>query len=133
MPIAYGDEAGYSTDGTPAGTPFVPTSAVQNVPVSPEETKSVWPCAAAWASTWSRPSVKPVAAARTSHSPAEKLAWRVVLSVTQRLIVARMSSLESVEPTYTYRSVTPGAIPVEYWVSRSHSPSPDVSLLGVPT
>src|SRR3954452_20922486 len=99
MPIAYGEEAGYSTEGTPAGTPLAPTIAVQNVPESPLDTNSVWPWAAACASPGSSPSVKPVAAASASHSPAEKLAWRVVLSVTQRLMVARMSSLESVETT----------------------------------
>jgi hypothetical protein len=83
----------------PAGTPLTPTIAAQNTPVSPEDTNSDWPWAAAWANVTSSASVKPVAKASSSHSPAEKDAWRVVLSVTQRLIVARMSSLASDAPS----------------------------------
>src|SRR3954449_5493997 len=85
-PIAYGLAAGYSTPGRPAGTPFTPAGPTgQNEPVSPLEVKSVWPCAAACLSVLSTLGWKPVACAMVSHSPAEKLAWRVVLSVTQRV------------------------------------------------
>jgi hypothetical protein len=35
-------------------------------------------------------------------------------SVTQRLIVVRMSASLSEGPTYTFSAVTPGANPVEY-------------------
>src|SRR3954451_17569735 len=132
-PTAYGEDAGYSTEGMPAGTPLTPTTAAQNTPVSPEETNSDWPCAAAWASVTSSASVKPVAHASSSHSPALNDACRVALSVTQRLIVARMSSFDSDAPSYTFSWVTPGARPVEYCVSRSHSSEPDVSVEGAPT
>src|SRR6478609_11661467 len=46
-PMTHGDDAGYSTSGTPAGTPFAPTTTEQKPPVSPEEANTVWPCAAA--------------------------------------------------------------------------------------
>src|SRR4051812_9090142 len=98
-PTAYGDDAGYSTLGIPAGTPLTPTTAAQNTPVSPEETNSDWPWAAACAKVTSSASVKPVANASSSHSPAENEAWVVRSSVTQRLIVARMSSLDSDAPS----------------------------------
>ena len=54
-------------------------------------------------------------------------------SVTHLLIVVRMSSSLSDGPTYTLSVVTPGANAVEYWLSRSHSSSPEVSVDGVPT
>src|SRR6185437_17023564 len=98
-PMAYGEAAGKFVPGRPAGTPFTPTTAGQNEPVSPLEVNSVWPCAAACWSTASSAVSKPLTCASTSHSPAEKLACLLVLSVTQRLIVARMSSLESDGPT----------------------------------
>src|SRR3984893_15634821 len=45
---AYGDEAGYSTIGTPPTPPGGgPPATPQYAPVSPVEAKSVWPCAAA--------------------------------------------------------------------------------------
>jgi hypothetical protein len=73
--------------------------AVQNTPVSPEDTNSDWPCAAACIKDTSSASVNPVAKASSSHSPAENDAWEVRSSVTQRLIVARMSSLDSDAPS----------------------------------
>src|SRR3954469_19371328 len=43
-PIAYGPPAGYSTPGSPAGTPFPPAGPTgQNDPVSPLEVNRVWP------------------------------------------------------------------------------------------
>src|SRR3954452_6408097 len=133
MPTAYGDEAGYSTEGIPAGTPLTPTTAAQNTPVSPEDTNSDWPWAAACCSVTSSASVKPVAKASSSHSPAENDACVVRSSVTQRLIVARMSSLLKEAPSYTLTCATPGASTVEYCVSRSHSSEPAVSEDGAPS
>jgi hypothetical protein len=43
--------------------------------------------------------VKPVGKASSSHSPALKDGRRVALPVTRRLIVARMSSLDSDAPS----------------------------------
>src|SRR3954469_5814142 len=98
-PIAYGLAAGYSTPGRPAGTPLTPAGPTgQNEPVSPLEVKRVWPCAAACLRVLSTLVWKPVTCAIVSHSPAEKLACRVVLSVTQRVIVAAMSSFASEPP-----------------------------------
>src|SRR5262249_45933864 len=98
-PVAYGEEAGYSTEGMPAGAPLTPTTAAQDTPVAPQDTNSDWPRAAACCSVTSSASVKPVANASSSHSPAENDACRVELSVTQRLMVARMSSLDSDAPS----------------------------------
>jgi hypothetical protein len=78
---------------------LTPTIAAQNTPVSPEDTNSDWPWAAACWRVTSSASVNPVANAKSSHSPAENDACRVLLSVTQRLIVARMSSLDNDAPS----------------------------------
>src|SRR3954452_9252558 len=95
MATAYGEEAGYSTSGTPAGTPLTPTTAEQFEPWSPVETNRLWPWAAARCSTGFRPEVKPLARASASHSPAENDACRMVLSVTHLEMVGRMSVLSS--------------------------------------
>src|SRR3954454_17339866 len=60
-PIAYGLAAGYSTPGSPAGTPFTPAGPTgQKEPVSPLEVNNVWPCALACLSVLSRLVWKPV-------------------------------------------------------------------------
>src|ERR1700684_3228847 len=54
----YGEAAGYSTSGTPAGTPLgVPTE--QKEPVSPEDANMVWPCAAPCMRIWSITLIEP--------------------------------------------------------------------------
>src|SRR5215475_5363458 len=58
-PITYGEAAGYSTIGMPAGTPLAPTATPQNEPLSPVEAKTVWPCAAASRKTSSSTSMEP--------------------------------------------------------------------------
>ena len=66
-----------------------------------------------------------------SHSPKEALAWRGPSgSLTQvENIVATSASL-SEEPKYSCSSRTCGDMPVLAWVSRSHSPSPELSIQG---
>src|ERR1700759_298482 len=117
----------------PAGTPLTPVTAGHCEPVSPEEKNMVCPWASACCSTASSPLVNPEASARRSHSPAEKLPCLAMSSVTHLLIVVRMSSSLREGPTYTLSVVTPGAKAVEYWLARSHSSSPEVSVEGVPT
>src|SRR6201999_1894352 len=117
----------------PAGTPLTPVTAGHCEPVSPDEKNIVWPWASACCSTASCPVVNPEASARMSHSPAEKLPCLAMSSVTHLLTVVRMSASSSDGPTYTLRVVTPGANAGEYWLSRSHSSSPEVSVDGVPT
>src|ERR1700676_3249779 len=44
--MTQGEDAGYSTSGAPAVTPFAPTATGQKPPVSPDDAKRVCPCAA---------------------------------------------------------------------------------------
>src|SRR3954449_10046603 len=92
-PMANGLDAGELSPGRPGGPPLTPMITGQNEPVSPLEVNSVWPWAAPCWRIVSSASVNPVTNASASHSPAEKLAWRVELSLTQRLIVMATSSL----------------------------------------
>src|SRR3954464_12655438 len=113
MATAYGEEAGDSTSGTPAGTPLTPTTAEQLEPWSPVETNRLWPWAAARWSTGFRPAVKPLAIARSSHSPAENDGCRDVWSVTHREMVGRMSVLARDVAVYETSCDAPGAKAVE--------------------
>ena len=69
---AYGDDAGYSTIGTPPTPPLGGTPAApQYPPVSPVDAKSVCPCAAASTRIMSPTSMSPDWYGNTSQPPTD--------------------------------------------------------------
>ncbi len=78
---------------------MTPTIAEQNEPLSPLDTNNDWPCASACFKIGSIAAVRPLTEARSSHSPAEKLACAALLSVTQLLMVLAMSALAKDAPS----------------------------------
>src|SRR6185437_11472754 len=115
----YCESAGH--DGT---TPPVPHSSALESPV---EMEKVWFCATAcWKMLSS--SAAPLTSAPVSQPPIETLITLTRLSVTTLLKSAVRSASDRVGVSYRYRALTPPLMPTMSWVSRSHSPSPLVSV-----
>ena len=121
---------GYSGPGIgPYWIPFSDTATAQPGPVSPAEAKNVRPSIAAWArKAWSARCAAPYRGSRaglSSQAPSEALTWSGPLGSLTHVPIAPLSSVSArLEPKYMRSWETSGAMPVEAWVSISHSIRP---------
>jgi len=99
-----------------------------SAPLSPEEIEKVWPCASACSKMLS-PVAAPFVSEPVSQPPIETLMMRTVLSVTALLKSSTSGCVLRLEVVYRVSDFTPPEMPAMSWLSRSHSPSPLVSLL----